>query len=108
MDLLNKLSGGFKHGEMMVISAGRQIGKSMYYQYVQELLPYSVKASAIVDNAKWYTVNCNKEVAAWLRTQPGKLCYEHIDPNWMLHKNMFDMHEKIYTMLQLKYGHDRI
>jgi hypothetical protein len=103
--------GGFKHGEMMVISAGRQTGKStlnQYMQAMQERIPYKELASAMVDDAKWFTVQCNKEVAAWLRTHPEKMCYEHIDQNWMIHKNIFDIHEKIYTMLQLKYGHDRI
>lgn len=110
--LWDKLSqGGFKQGQMTLYSAGRQTGKSNFYQYMQamqELVPYKELASSMVDDAKWFTVQCNKEVAAWLRSQPEKMCYEHIDPNWMLHKNMFDMHEKIYTMLQLKYGHDRI
>jgi hypothetical protein len=108
MKILKNLTDGIHPREMMVISAGRRTGKSIYYRYMQELIPYTLKAFAIVDDVKWFTVQCNKEVAVWLRSQPEKMCYEHIDPNWMLHKNMFDMHEKIYTMLQLKYGHDRV
>jgi hypothetical protein len=108
MEIYKNITAGIKSGEMMIISAGRQTGKSMYYQYMQELTPYTVLESAMVDDAKWFTVKCNKEVAAWLRTQPENMFYEHIDQNWMVYKNTLDIHEKIYTMLQLKYGHDRV
>lgn len=67
---------------------------------------YKVFTSAIVDGDKWITIKCNKESSAWIKTQPKIMWYEHIDTNWVIHKHTFDIHEKIYTMLQLKYGHD--
>lgn len=96
--------------EMNIIMGGRRIGKSTMAQMWNELQqPSFIKITeAIVDDSNWFTVKCNVEVAKWVRGQPIGMWYEHIDKNWTFHKNTFDMHEKIYTMLQLKYGHDRI
>ena len=109
MDLLKKLNGGYKPGEMMVISAGRRTGKSYYNQMlIDQTQSYRNITHATVDDHKWYTVKCNKETAAWVRQQSRDMWHEHIDLNWAVYKNMFDIHERIYTMLQLKFGHDTI
>lgn len=96
--------------EMKIIMSGRQVGKYTMAQMWQEIQQpaFTKVTKATVDDAEWFTVKCNKEVAKWMREQPADMWHEHIDSNWTLYKNMFDVHEKIYTMLQLKYGHERV
>ena len=104
-DLINH-SIGFKTGEMMVISAGRQTGKSYYNQFMQNYLSemnapaYKQMDKATVDNEEWVTVKCNYETAAWVREQKQKYWYEH---NTLTIGSMFDIHEKLYTMLKIKF-----
>ena len=112
LDLLKKLEGA-KPGEMFVISSGRQLGKSTYRQYSElyqmmmaELTPYKKITSAEVDGKPWYTIKCNDAVSAFIRTQTGEdtRWYEHIDANWYVHKNMFDVSEELYIQVGLKFG----
>ena len=69
---------GFKAGEMMVISAGRQSGKSYYNQFIQNYLTelyspaYEHIGEGVVDGDLWLTVKCNNETAAWVREQNKK------------------------------------
>jgi len=111
-DLLSKLD-GFKPGELMIISAGRQTGKSMfnlqaelYRKMMEELTPYTKISTATVDGAPWYTIKCNSKVSEFIRTQSGqdKRWHEHIDSNWYVHKNMFDINEELYIQVGLKFG----
>ena len=109
-DLLTKLD-GWKPGEMMIISAGRRTGKSMLAQTYNEIMqmaqtiPYSNAGKAEVDGELWYTVKCNKEVGEWVRSLPKEgNWYEHIDSQWYLYQSMFDMHERVYLQLGLKFA----
>ena len=110
-DMMNKL-GGMKPSEMMVIKAGRQIGKSVIYekhwdsifqQYMSDL-KFRIHDKATVDGEQWYTVGCSKEVSSWMRIQPKDLWHEHIDEKWTIHLNRFDIHEKLYTQLALTWS----
>jgi hypothetical protein len=98
--------------EMKIIMGGRQIGKSvmsqMWNQAFNDGEYHTVIDKAMVDNSQWYTVKCSNKVSSWIKTQPKGMWHEHIDANWTLYKNTLDIHEKIYTMLQLKYGDARI
>ena len=100
------MTGGFKHGELSIISAGRQTGKSMINQmYGSMMTPvtkFEINAKAEVDGATWYTVSCTKDIREWLRTQPKELRYEALAHGWVL--SQFDIHEKLYTMLALKWS----
>ncbi len=104
-DLINRTA-GFKAGEMMVISAGRQTGKSYYQQYMTNFLAelhspaYEQIGEGVVDGDLWLTVKCNKETAAWVRGQNKKYVYEHSTSRPLA---MFDVHEKLYTMLKIKF-----
>lgn len=74
-------------------------------------MTFKVLDSAIVDDATWYTVSCDKHTSMWIRETWSKLeddmWYEHIQvKTWHLYKNRFDIHEKLYTMLALKYAND--
>jgi hypothetical protein len=97
---------------MKIIMGGRQVGKSVMAQMWNQTFEigeyYSKIDQAKVDDAQWFTVKCSSNVSAWIRTQPKNMWHEHIDSNWTVYKNMFDIHERIYTMLQLKFGHDRV
>lgn len=110
IDMLEKIqSKGSK--ELFVISSGRQVGKSawadawnsVFNQHMSEV-KFKIHDKAIVDGDQWYTVGCTKEVSNWMRTQPENLWHEHIDERWRVHFNRFDIHEKIYTQLALKWS----
>lgn len=98
--------------EMKIIMNGRQIGKSYMAQMWTEVFAYEdfyqKIDQAIVDNEQWFTVKCSPGISKWVKSQPKNMWYEHIDKNWQVYKNAFDIHEKIYTMLQLKYSNVRI
>jgi hypothetical protein len=103
-DKLNQ--GGFKQGEIMLLAAGRKNGKSMLNQMFGSMMKpvtkFEINAKAEVDGATWYTVSCTKEISEWLRTQPKELQYEALAHGWVL--SQFDIHEKLYTMLALKWS----
>lgn len=108
-DLVDKLK-GYKPGELVLFTAGRQLGKSyvnqMYMNMVAETAaPSFIKdQGTLVDGVPWYVVKCKKEVAAWIRTQDTNLWYEHIDSQWFVYKDRFDVHEKLVTMISIKFG----
>lgn len=114
--LWDKLSqGGFKQGEMMLFASGRQTGKSMLNQMYGKIysnnlckeiiMPkFSKEASAIVDGEQWYTVRVNdKDIAKWLRTQSVHLVSDLTITSGPLF-SLFDVHEKIYIMLGMRWS----
>ena len=62
--------------------------------------------TGMVDNELWYTVQCKPEVSEWLRAQPGKntVWFQNIDDHWMTNQNVFDVHNKIYTLMTLRWA----
>jgi hypothetical protein len=105
--MLNKISGGFKHGEMMILSAGRRTGKS-YYGMAASMSINKIKfmklAEAQVDGEPWYSLVVGKEAAAWLRTQDNSVSTELSDRVSIPDHSVFDVHETIYTMMVLKFS----
>jgi hypothetical protein len=111
---MNILNGGFKHGEMTIISSGRQSGKSFINQYLQQWIDMQEQQQpkckiihqAEVDGETWYTIACRKEVSMWIRENgvENESWYEHIDSKWYVHKNMFDVCEEFYMMILLRFG----
>lgn len=69
---------------------------------------FSVLDSTTVDTSTWYTVKCTKQASMWIREtykdREDDLWYEHVDSRWVMHKNVFDIHEKVYTMLSLRWS----
>lgn len=64
---------------------------------------FSVVDEAIVDSEKWYTVGTlNRDVAGWLRAHSPEVCVER-STDWGV-TSYFDIHEKLYTMLGLKFN----
>ena len=110
-DIWAAISGsGIKASEMKIYMGGRNIGKTvmaqMWNQMFTELTECKIIDKAIVDNKQFYTVKCSKDIADWLRHQPGqnKQWYEHIDYNWQVDRTMFDLEEDLYLMLKLRWG----
>jgi hypothetical protein len=104
------LAGGFRQGELKLVAAGRQSGKSilneMYNRFVSQMpIPqpkFEILAQAQVDDATWYTVACTKEVGSWLEKQPKELQYAHTNLQWF--SNNVDIHEKLYTLMALRWS----
>ena len=64
---------------------------------------HEILISAEVDGEPWHTIKCKPEISKWIRTQDSSW-HEHIDANWYLHRNMFDISEELYMLLVLKFG----
>ena len=100
------------NGKSILQIAGRHIGKSTTmkeftkkYIAMQEerTVLHKVISSAEVDGEPWLTVKCNYEVAKWLRKQKSSW-HEHIDQQWNVYLDTFDISEELYLMLVLKFG----
>jgi hypothetical protein len=69
---------------------------------------FSVLDSTTVDESTWYTVKCSKRASIWIREtyqeRENDLWYQHIDSRWMINATQFDVHEKLYTMLSLRWS----
>ena len=64
---------------------------------------FELTDTADVDGSIWYVVRTfNRDVAAWLRAQPAWQCYEY-GGNESRFGSIFDVDEKLYTLLCLKW-----
>jgi len=63
-----------------------------------------IQDKAEVDGDTWYVVQVNPRVCPWIREQNKDLWYEHIDQRWYKVANTFDVHEKLYSMLALRWS----
>jgi hypothetical protein len=64
---------------------------------------FKIRDQSQVDGETWYTVSCTGVVAKWIRSQDRAIWHEHINGKWDLIHNTFDIHEKLYTFLALKW-----
>ena len=65
---------------------------------------FKIHDESVVDGATWYTVGCYDDTSQWLRSQDRELWHEHVEQLWAGYHNIFDIHEKLYTMLALKWS----
>ena len=95
-------SGGFRPGEIMIMQAKRSGKSAYYYPYPPTKSQFEKVDEAIVDGEKWYTVRTRRDSDAghWLR---GQDCAVEISTGWAF-DSYFDVPEKIYMMLELKFG----
>ena len=67
-----------------------------------------VLTKSMVDGEQWYTISCLRPVSMWLRAQHSDqehmLWFESIDDKWGVMYNAFDVHEKFYTMMLLRWS----
>lgn len=112
LDILDNIAtGGFKPGEMAVTFSGRQMGKSTWrgmvegWELANSKISFQNAGKAEVDGELWYTVKCNDEIGKWIRSFPKEgNWYEHIDNKWYAYSSMFDLHERVYLQLGLKFA----
>ena len=97
----------FKQGELTMFTAARHPGKSvinqMYGSMGMSHPKFKIHDQAQVDGETWYTVGVNKEVCEWLHTQPAELFYEHPGEIWRFSLYEYDIHEKLYTLMALRW-----
>jgi hypothetical protein len=80
------------------------MSKSHTYRNVYDVPEYVTLDSALVDGAVWYTIDCTRAVADWIRTQDSALYYSHTPPVYAkVYGNVFDLHRNLYLMLGLKW-----
>ena len=65
---------------------------------------FKIHDESVVDGEIWYTVGCFDDTSQWLRSQDRELWHEHVEQLWAGYHNIFDVHEKLYTMLALKWS----
>ena len=81
--------------------AAVMLNKAFKQHYGQ--LNFKIRDQSQVDDDTWYTVSCTGAVAKWIRSQDREFWHEHINGKWNVIHNAFDIHEKLYTMLALKW-----
>lgn len=112
---LNTVYGGIKRGEMMTFASGRNTGKSMLTAAsIQTLInnmslaapSFKVIDTASVDGAPFYTIKCSKEVSIWIRENGTEDTewYEHIDGQWSIYSNTFDVSQDMLSLIKLTWG----
>jgi hypothetical protein len=67
-------------------------------------LNFKIRDQSQVDGITWYTVSCTRAVAKWIRSQDREIWHEHINGKRDVFHNTFDIHEKLYTLLALKWS----
>lgn len=72
--------------------------------YRNNVTNFKIIDQAIVDNDQWYTVQVHPDIRSWMRLQPTELWHEHLDQRWYKVANTFDIHEKIYSMLAMRWS----
>lgn len=67
---------------------------------------FAVASTGTVDGETWRTIKCFDEVAEWIREQPGSdIEWVELTPGLQFPKaNIFDVNERIYFMLALRWG----
>jgi hypothetical protein len=70
---------------------------------VHDQLNFKIRDQSQVDDHTWYTVSCTAAVAKWIRSQDREIWHETIHGKWDVIHNTFDIHEKLYTLLALKW-----
>ena len=66
---------------------------------------FRIHDQGLVDDRTWYTVSCSYEASQWVKRQSRELWHEHINNKWDVRiNNMFDIDEKLYTMLALRWS----
>jgi hypothetical protein len=93
--VLNKTGSGYSYNTRMVFQS-RQATCKLFRK----------TDSVLVDGVRWYTVKCNDEVSTWIRSLPGEYTqwYEWpIRQDWLIKLNKFEITEKVYMQLCLKW-----
>ena len=96
---------GWRKGQITTLMAVQGTGKSTFMDVAN---PPAIRIldSATVDGETWHTVQCKPStVSGWIQEQDSNMWNWHSNATnkWATHFNVFDVHEKLYTMLMLKW-----
>jgi hypothetical protein len=69
---------------------------------------FEIISRAAVDKECWVTVQVIPRVSEWIKTQNPDLWYDHKTANNYKVLDTFDMSEKLYTMLVLKWSEPNV
>jgi hypothetical protein len=72
--------------------------------YRTDVTKFKIIDQALVDNEQWYTIQVHPDLRHWMYEQHKSMWYEHIDQGRYRVANTFDVHEKIYTMLAVRWS----
>jgi len=72
--------------------------------YRKDVTKFKIIDQAKVDDDQWYTVQVHPDMRSWVLSQPETLWHEHLDQRWYTVANTFDIHEKMYTMLVVRWS----
>lgn len=106
---------GFKPGEMAIMTAGRNTGKSTFttaalkkiLDDMESLDPnFEVLTTGTVDGTPWYTISCKKDVSIWIRENgtENSEWVDYIDDKWMYHRNRLDVSQEMFAMIKLRWS----
>jgi hypothetical protein len=109
------LIGGFKKGEMAIVSASRNTGKSTFTTAtLRKLLDdmesfdpnFEVLTTGTVDGKPWYTITCKKDVSIWIRENgvENSEWSDYVDNRWMWHRNRLDVSQEMFAMIKLRWS----
>jgi len=65
---------------------------------------FEIRDTAEVDGETWHTVQVNPRVGPWIKTQDPDLWYDHKTANNYKVVDTYDMHERLYIMMALKFS----
>jgi hypothetical protein len=65
---------------------------------------FEIFASSPVDNEIWHTVQVTPRVTKWIKEQNTSMWYSHKTSSKYKVLDTFDIHNKLYTMMALKFS----
>jgi len=65
---------------------------------------FKIVDQALVDGNPWFTVQVHPDIRSWIYSQPEAMWQQHIDSNWYTVANTFDVHEKLYMIIALRWS----
>jgi hypothetical protein len=93
--------------DQILTKIAKQMQQEIDEQFMLKLMnnpSIKIHDRGIVDGKTWYTIGCYNDTSKWLRSQDRELWHEHVEHMWAGYHNIFDIHEKLYTMLALKWS----
>ena len=65
---------------------------------------FEVVDTGVVDGEQWFVVSVEPKITPWIREQDNSWWYEHTTQYNYRVLDTFDVHEKLYTLLSLRWA----
>jgi len=65
---------------------------------------FEIMMSTSVDGETWHMVQVNPRVSPWIKSQDSSLWYNHKTANNYKVVDTYDIHEKLYTIMAMKFS----